>query len=123
MAALRAPAHRRAADARGDLRAGPPPAVALIAAGSGSRPPCVRHIALTPCVEHQEGPQNLPVIPPTVHVLADELTHCAGIEEADMRHPLGGKTCLQHLAQRAAEPRPDRDAEPLLATVEDRRGE
>src|SRR5207247_2501795 len=50
-----------------------------------------------------------------------ESLHDGGIEEADARHPVGGQTRLQHPAQRATQPGPDRDAKALLATEENRR--
>src|SRR5690348_207106 len=84
-----------------------------------SAPPLAGQVPLSPRVEHQQGPQNLLMIPGARDVLGHEPGRRARIEESDASDLPGIQSRLEHLAKRSAHPYAKWNAEALLAAVQD----
>src|SRR6266446_4323426 len=84
-----------------------------------SGPALLRQVAITPGVEHQERPEDLPMIPLARKVLADEPCHRGGREQATTRDASRGEPLLKNIPERPAQPRRNRDPEALFPPVDD----
>src|SRR5215467_2908400 len=73
--------------------------------GSGtSAPSLAGQVSLPPRVEHQQGPEDLLMVPRARDMLSDEPGCRTRIEESDASDLLRIQACLEHAAQRAAHP-------------------
>src|SRR4029077_2837668 len=84
-----------------------------------SGPALIGQVVVTPRVEHQEAPENLPVVGPARQVLADELGDRGGLEQATPCDAVRSQTLPQDVPERPAEPGRDRDPEALFPPVDD----
>src|SRR5207249_10051850 len=72
-----------------------------------------------PALERVERPERAHVVAAPGHVLGDEPTHGAHVEEALGRQPVRRERVVEGRRERAAEPVLERHPEPLLAALED----
>src|SRR5499433_82946 len=84
-----------------------------------SAPSLAGQVPLPPRVEHQQGPEDLLMILRARDMLGDEPGRRTRIEESDASDLLRIQACLEHVAQGATHPQAQRNAEALLATVQD----
>ena len=71
-------------------------------------------VLLTPGIEYQERPEDLPVIVPSVEMFTHEARDGLRIEKTGLRHPFWRQTFLHDASQRTAQPQTDRHTKPLL---------
>src|SRR2546425_12539585 len=88
-----------------------------------SAPAGARQVSFAPGIEHHERPEDLPVVARAPEVRGDEVPHGGGIEEPNAPDAARRQTVLERRPERPSQPRPDRDAEPLLAAGENGLGE
>src|SRR5215472_3553539 len=69
-----------------------------------SAPSLAGQVPLPPRVEHQQGPEDLLMIPRARDMLSDEPGRRTRIEESDASDLLRIQACLEHAAQRATHP-------------------
>src|ERR1700730_9833125 len=84
-----------------------------------SGPALIGQVVVAPRVEHQEAPEDLPVVGPTRQVLADELGDRGGLEEATPCDAVRSQTLPQDVPERPAQPGCDGDPEALFPPVDD----
>src|SRR5947208_3136942 len=84
-------------------------------------PALMRQVVIAPRVEHQEAPEDLAMVSPTLDVVRDEPRHGRRIEEAAMSDARWAQARLHDAAQRPAQPGGDGNPEPLLSSPDERR--
>src|SRR3984893_15202578 len=84
-----------------------------------SGPALIGQVVVTPRVEHQEAPEDLPVVGPARQVLADELGDRGGVEQATACDPVRSQALPQNVPERPAQPGRDGDPEALFPPVDD----
>src|SRR5215467_2872523 len=55
-----------------------------------SAPALIGQVVVAPGVEHEQGPENLAMVPLAADVLGDEARHCRGLEETAPGDPRRG---------------------------------
>src|SRR5713226_2742001 len=84
-----------------------------------SGPALIRQVVITPGVEHQEGPEDLSMIPMARKVLADGPRYRGGLEQASTRDASRGEPLLENVPERPAQPRRNRNPEALFPPGDD----
>src|ERR1700730_5241617 len=92
---------------------------AIKATRARSGPALIGQVVVTPGVEHQEAPEDLPVVGPTRQGLADELGDGGGLEQATTCDAVRSQALPQDVPERPAQPDRDGDPEALFPPVDD----
>src|SRR5690349_5774347 len=80
-----------------------------------SAPALIGQVVVAPGVEHEEAPEDLAMVAAAPDVFGHQSRNRHRIEEASPRDPCRREAILEDRPERPAQPRGDRDAEPLLA--------
>src|SRR5215831_8720588 len=89
---------------------------------SGARPlapALIGQVVVAPGVEHEQGPENLAMIPLAADVLGDEARHRRWLEETAPCDPRRGEAVLEERPEGSSQPEGVRYAEALLAARHD----
>src|SRR6266446_1673978 len=84
-----------------------------------SIPAFIGQVVVAPRVEHQEAPEDLPVVGPARQMLADELGDRGGLEQATACDAVRSEALPEDVPERPAQPGRDGDPEALFPPVDE----